>query len=472
MAITSVGTGSNLNLESLLTDIIEAEKTPAENRINLRQTTIEANISALGSIKATLADFQASLTKLKSSTFFNARTAVAGDSTLISATATGSVDPGAYDIEVLSMAKAHKVASGNFATASTTVGAGTLNVTYGSTTFDVTITAGENDTLAGIRDAINNATGNTGVRASILTVSDGMGGTTSKLVMTSSKTGASNAISVAVTGDTDGVDNDNAGLSRLVSANLSQIDEAKDASITVDGFSATSSTNQFTSVVEGLTINVLKEGDPLDPPLASSLTVAVDKTGVKTAIEDFVANYNALTTIFNTLTNYDPSTQTRGLLSGDSSVNVMESRLRRVMKDVLSDATEGLSSLADIGISTNRNGSIALDDAELSKALSTNFDGFDELFTGDNGIATRLDKAITEMTGAGGVFATRETSMNEQLARIEDQKDALNTRLEKLEARYRAQFSALDILVAQLNQTGSFLTQQLEATAQIINGKS
>ncbi len=463
MAITSVGTGSNLGLEDLLTQIVNAERTPAETRIKAKQTTINANISALGALKSTISDLQASLAKLKSPSFFNARSAVAGDTSVISATATSSANPGAYAIEVIDMAKAHKVASTDFATAATTVGSGTLNITLGTSSFDVTITAGENDTLAGIRDAINNASGNGGnVQASILTVSDGLGGTASKLVLTSAKSGASNAISVAVTADADGVDNDNAGLSQLISANLSQIDPAQDAKITIDGFAATSSTNQFTNAIEGVTINVLKE-DPNDVALPSSLTVATDKTGVKTGIENFVANYNALVTIFNTLTNYDPSTQTRGLLSGDSSVSVMEAQIRRIMKDVVSGGADGLSSLADIGISTNRNGSIALDDLKLSNALSTRFDDFDELFTGDNGIATRLDKLATQLLGSGGVFATRESSLNEQMSKTQDQQTALAVRLEKLEARYRAQFSALDILISQLNQTSSFLTQQLES---------
>lgn len=471
MAITSVGSGSNLDLEGLLTKIIDNEKEGPTNRLNLKKTTLEANMSALASIKTTLSEFQASLASLKSSSFFSSRTVVAGDSSLISATAGAGAQPGAYSIEVLAMAKAHKVASANFAAASTTVGNGTLNISVGSSTFDVTVTAGVNDTLAGIRDSINNATNNTGVRASILTVSNGVGGTASKLVLTSNNTGAANAVSVAVTGDGDSVDGDNAGLSQLASANLSEINPAQDAEITIDGFAATSSTNQFKNAVEGLTINVLKDGDPDEPP-ASTLTVATNKAGAKDAVEGFVANYNALVTIFNTLTNYDPATQTRGLLSGDASVSVMEKQLRRIMTDKVGGAAEGLNTLADLGISTNRNGSISLDDAKLSDAISNNFDGLGELFTGENGLATRLDKLATQLTGSGGVFQTRETSMNEQLAKIEDQKDTLNARLTSLEDRYRKQFSALDILVSQLNQTGSFLTQQLDATASMISGKN
>jgi flagellar hook-associated protein 2 len=473
-SITSVGTGSNLDLEGLITKIITNERTAPENRLNLKQTTLEATVSALGNIKSALSDFQTSLAKLKSASFFTARSAVASDTSLISATASPGTDPGAYTIEVLAMAKAHKVASANFATAATPVGSGTLNIGVGSSTFDVAITAGTNDTLAGIRDAINSAPGNNGsVRASILTVSDGLGGTASKLVLNSSTSGVSHAISVAVTGDADGIDNDNAGLSKLISANLSQINPAQDAEITIDGFPATSSTNQFSDAIPGVTINVLKQGpDPLNP-LSSSVTVAVDKSGVKTAIEGFVANYNALATILNAVTNYDPATQTRGLMSGDAGVSAMESRVRRLMADTASNTTPGaLNTLADIGISTNLNGLISLNDAQLSNALNNKFDDFAALFTGTNGIASRLDTLTTQLTGSGGTFSARATSLQEQLAKVQVQKDALNTRLTALESRYRKQFSALDSLVNQLNSTGSFLTQQLDATAKIISGKN
>jgi flagellar hook-associated protein 2 len=473
MAITSVGTGSGIDLEGLITKIVDAERTPVENRLNLKQTTIEARISAMGSIKSTLTEFQASLSKLKSGSLFSGRTAVSGDDKLFTATATSSAGLGSYAIEVIDMAKANKLATtANFAAADTVVGNGTLNITFGTNSFDVAITAGTNDTLVGIRDAINNATNNAGVRASILTVSDGMGGSTRKLVLTANNTGAANAISVAVTGDGDGLDNDAAGLSQLVSANLTEIDPAQDARITIDGFDATSSTNQFSSAIEGVSLTILKENpDALADPYAASLTVGVNKAGAKDAIEGFVANYNALVTIFNTLTNYNPTDGTRGLLSGDASVNVMEKRLRAVLNGAVEGAADGMNSLAFLGIKTNRDGSISLDDTKLGAALSGRFEDLEALFSGDNGIATRLDKIVTELTGTGGVFSTREIAMREQLGKIDDQRDNLELRLGKIEARYRKQFSALDILVGQLNQTGNFLTQQLDAVSAMINRK-
>ena len=474
MAITSVGTGSGIDLEGLLTKILDAESTPVTNRLDLKQTTIEAKISALGSIKSTLTDFQSSLTKLKSGSLFSGYTAASSDKELFTATATTSASAGSYAIEVIDLAKAHKLATNtSFATADTVVGNGTLNITVGASSFNVDITAGTNDTLAGIRDAINNASDNAGVTASILTVSDGMGGTTRKLVLTAASTGAANTVSIAVTGDGDGNDSDNAGLSQLVSANLTQIDPAQDALITVDGFDVTSSTNTFADAIEGVTITVLKENsDPLADPYSGTLTLSADKSAAKSAIEEFVANYNALVTIFNTTTNYNATDKTAGLLTGDNGVSIVERRIRSIMNGLVDGAADGMNSLAFLGISTNRDGSISLDDSDLSAAISNRFGDLEALFSGDNGIATRLDKLVTELTSSSGMFSTRETSMRDQLSDIDDQRSDLELRLAKIEERYRKQFSSLDILVSQLNQTSDFLTQQLSAVTAIINRKS
>lgn len=470
MAITSVGTGSGLELESLLKQVLDAERAPAKTRLDLKKTTAEASISVLGTLKSTFADFQASLTKLKTASSFSGRTAVSGDNTLFTATAKGTAELSSYNIGVINLAKAHKLASANFTGTGTAVGGGTLTIGVGTNSFDVEISAGVNDSPAGIRDAINNAPGNAGVRASLLTVSDGNGGTATKLVLTAKQSGAANAITVSVA-DADGNNTDANGLSRLASANLSEVDAAQDALITIDGFEVRSATNVFTDAIEGVTITALKGApDPTKPPEAS-LTVAADKTGLKTSIESFVANYNALITVFNQLTNYDPATKTRGLLSGDASMDAMEAQLKRVINGKVEGAATGLDQLSLLGIATNKDGSIKLDSDKLTATINTRFDDLSKLFSGDNGLASKLDKMVTGFLSSKGAIAHREQTLQDQLETVKDQQSALDLRLEKLEKRYRAQFSSLDILVQQLNQTGNFLGQQLEATAQIINGK-
>lgn len=477
-SISSIGVGSGLDLEGLVTDILKAERAPQETRLNQREGLLQASISALGSLKSTLADFQDSLAGLKTASAFSKRSAGVSDTSLVSVKAGNTADNGRYTIEVLNLARTQKLATADFASASTTVGSGSLTIGSGSNSFDVTITAGVNDTLAGIRDAINNADSNSSVRASILTVDAGQGdgSTVSKLVLTANNSGASNAISVDVVDD-DGVNTDTSGLSQLFynagdpNSRLSVVEAAQDARITVDGFVATSSTNVFSNVIDDVTITALREGDdPLAPP-SSTLTVTEDKSAVNSAVKLFVESYNALITVFNKLTNYDQASNTRGLLSGDSSVNVMETQIRRALGNVVG-GNSVLTNLSSIGIATNRDGTVRLDETALNTAITNNFDEVSTLFSGEEGVAQRLDNLITGFLRSDGVFNTRERSLQTQLRKVDDQRATMELRLGKMESRIRAQFSALDALVQQLNQTSDFLGRQLDASAQIVNRNS
>jgi len=476
-AIASLGAGSNLDLETLLGKLVDAEKAPQQTLIKNRQALATATISALGSLKSKLSAFNDAQTKLKDATFFAGKTATSADTSLFTVSATGTAAAGNYDIGVINLAKTNKIASGNFATAATTVGNGTLTIGVGGSTFDVVVTAGVNDTLGGIRDSINNATTNTGVKASILTVSDGGTGTVSKLVLTANNTGASSQISVAVTDGVDGTNTDNAGLSRLyylksdAGSQLSEISAAQDAKITVDGFTATSATNQFTSVIDGVTITAVKGAiDPLNPPTAA-LSVVPDKASAQTAIQAFVTAYNDLAKTFSALTTYDKASSSGGL-SGDSGLLTIRSKLKQLIADPVSGAPTDLNSLAFLGIGTNKDGTLSVDNTKLSNALTNRLGDVAKLFSGSNGVSGKLGALLSDLTSSSGIFQTRENSLNDQLRKLDDQQSALDVRIESFSKRYRTQFTALDNLVSQLNSTGSFLTQQLDAAAKIITRKS
>jgi len=473
-SITSIGVGSGLDLENLVSQIVAAERDPVTNSLNLKEANVQADISAFGTLKSTLSNFQSSLANLKNSSFFQSQFATSGDSTLYTATSGGNAVLGSYDIAVLYEASSHRLASADFTDPDIVVGSGSMTISSGSTSFDVTITSGTNDTLAEIRDAINDAAGNDGtVSASILTVDDGMGGTVSKLVLAASNSGEDNAITVDVIDD-DAGHKDNSGLSQFFyndsdpSNQLTQTSEARDAEITVDGFTAKSSTNEFSDTISGITINVLKGSeDPLDPDSAS-LVVSKNTSAIKAEVETFVASYNELATVLNELTDYDPTTQTRGLLLGDSTVNNIETQIRRILSNTV-EGSGTLNSLASLGISTNSNGLLSLDSDELTDAVVNNSDDFSNLFSSDNGVATKLDDLLDQFLGSTGILKTREDGFQQRLDEITDQRDQLDLRLDKIETRLRAQYASLDILVSQLNSTGSFLTEQLSATAQIIN---
>lgn len=470
-AFSSLGTGSGLDLTTLLSNLVAAERAPQQTLITQKQTSVSTTVSALGTLKSASSSLQDALSALKDAKAFSNRTATSGDTSVFSVAADSTADISNYTIGVLNLAAANKIASGNFATPSTVVGTGKLTVSVGGNAFDVTID-NTNNTLAGIRDAINGAAGNTSVKASILTVSDGNGGTVSKLTLAANITGANSQIAIS-TVDSDGNNTDGAGLSQLyysksdvtsypANTHFTEVNAAKDAVITIDGFQATSSTNVFSSAIPGVTITALK-GDPQNPPSAS-LSVAADKNSVKTAIQKFVSAYNSYAFTYNQLTSYDQTTGTAGPLLGNGSVSLLSGRIRQGLTNAVSGAPSDFNSLTNIGITTNSDGSLSINDTKLSAALSNRFTDVATLFSGTQGVAGRLYSQLNDALSTTGLFQNTQNTLQKQLDNLTKQQSALDTRMAALETTYRTQFSALDTIVAQLKQTGNFLTQQFAKT--------
>jgi flagellar hook-associated protein 2 len=324
--------------------------------------------------------------------------------------------------------------------------------------------------LAGIRDAINNSPDNKSVKASLLTVSDGQGGTATKLVLTSTKTGADSQISITAA-DADGNNTDAAGLSQLAytkddattGAYFSEVKAAKDAKITLDGFEVSSATNEFKDAIQGVTITALSEAKSGDDPPTADLTVGVDTSSVKTAINKFVTAYNSYIFTYKQLTSYNAQTEVAGPLQGNSSIANLGSRIRSGLSNAVVGAPNDFNSLANLGITTNADGSLKVDDTKLTAALKNRLPDVATLFSGTNGVASRLDTQLTDILGTGGLFANSQKTLDTQLKNLDKQQTALNDRMTKLEASYRAQFTALDTLVAQLKQTGNYVNSQLAA---------
>lgn len=475
-SITSIGVGSGIDLEGLVDQLISAERDPQELRLNLQESVTQGSISAIGNLKSTLAAFQDSLASLNDSDAFSARSAISGDSSLFSVSADSTASVGSYTIEVDDLATANKVATnGSFSSPGATIGEGTVTIGFlAGSSFDISVAA--TDDLTTIKNAINDATDNIGVTASLIT---GVSGT--ELVITSNETGTANQLDISVVDTGDALNQDANGLSRLFYDGsdpdnllnglnqIQQIDAAQDAKIFVDGFEATSSSNEFTDIIEGVTITALADDGGSFPLPSASLTVDTDKSSVKSNVETFVASYNELVTVLNALTDFDAVTETTGILSGDAAISALEAQIRRTLSNTVSSADDSLNNLALLGITTNSNGTIAIDETTLDDTILNNFDNIGALLAGDDGVTTQLDDLLESFLTTGGIFDSKEDNLNTQLSDIEDQRTVLELRLETIEARFRSRFAALDILVSQLNQTGDFLTQQLDAAARIVN---
>lgn len=455
--LSSAGLGSGLDINSLVTQLVAAEKATPQKQLTRAQTSTVTTISALGNLKGALGSFNTALTQLKTIEAFAGRTASSSDPEVFTASATSTAAAGVYDIEVVQLAASAQIKSNPFAGgASQVVGTGNLTINVGTSTFQVGIDAAHN-TLAGIRDAINQSSGNTDlVRATIVNATDG-----AHLVLTGMASGAANAISVA---QADG----NGGLAALVYnptltthyAPDSRV--AQDAIVAVSGFARHSATNTVTDVIDGVSLTLLDD----DAGNIHTLTVANDKTTVQTRIKTFVDQYNAMVSTLSGLRKYEPTTKAAGPLLGDAMLRGIETDIRRQLSDTAGGSTV-FTTLASVGVTTQKDGSLALDNAKLTAALNSNFDEVAKLFGAENGVATRLSNAITPRLAADAEIDVRSKRLNAKSVELQKAQAALETRMAAVEARYRKQFTALDSLLSKLSSTSNFLTQQLSSISKI-----
>lgn len=448
--LQSPGIGSGLDVNGLVAQLVAAERTPLEQRIARRESQIGTQISALGTLKGALSALQGSLASLESLDAFQVRKATSSDGDVFSATAGSNAAPGSYAVEVVRLASAHKLVSGPFAGGATSVvGTGTLTISTGGESFDVVIDESSN-TLAGIRDAINAAPDNDGVRATLISTTAG-----SRLVLTASSTGAASAIVVAQSGG-DG------GLGQLVydpggTMNLTELEAAQDALIRVEGFDYGSASNTIDDAIEGVTLTLRGEL----PGTTLALEVTHDVALLKERVTKFVTDYNALATAIGSLRRFDPATRQAGPLLGDAMLRGIESTLRREISASVSGATPPYDSFASLGLTTSATGTLTLDSARLEAALAADFDAVGTVFSAEDGVAARLYDYLGGLLESDAQLATRTQGLQDGRKALAMERDRLDRRMDAVEARYRAQFMALDTLLAGLQSTSAYLAQQL-----------
>lgn len=472
--ISVTGIGSGLDIDSIVTSLVSAEGDAKTLLLTNKRSDTEFEVSAYGALKSTLSTFSTSLSFLKTSSNFEANTVTSSDETVFSVTSSGSVAPGKFDIEVRALAEAQKLLTAGFTDQNTVVGTGTLTISVGSESFTVDIDS-NNDTLAQIRSAINNSSNNKGVSATVVNVDDGSGGTEAKLILSSDKTGTDNQITVTVD-DADSNDTDASGLSAFyfdtsdvtTPERLTQINAAVDAEVYIDGQKILSSSNKISNAIEGVTITALKE----DTGNIHTLTVDRDVQTIKSNIESFVSNYNTLRTFINDVTEFDPATGEAAVLLGDATTRNLSNQIRSQLSDSVSGISGLYTTLVDIGITTNSDGTLKIDNNKLDSAITTNLDDVSQLFSSSNGVATKLDNVVDEYIKTNGLLDTKTAGLNATIEDINEDIVSLQSSLDTLETRLRAQFAAMDAIVAELNNTSSFLTQQFDAISNITKGNN
>ena len=456
--IQSLGVGSGLDIRTLVTQLVGADRAPVEARLTRQSQHLATQFSALGTLKGAMAAFQGALSPLKTLSTFQAMSAASADEAVFTATAGSGAVAGSYGVEVRQLAQPEQLLSKVFAGGATApVGTGTLHLATGGTGFDVSIAAGGN-TLGNVRDAINGSADNPGVHATLVY---GVGG--AQLVLTSAQTGAASVIRVTASGG-DG------GLAQLnydgtAGGNYTQAQAPQDAIVVISGVEHHSATNAIDQAIDGVTLNLknAKAGT------AVNLAVADDQATVIANVQKLVSAYNTMQGKLHTLGSYSAATKTGGPLLGDWLLNDAQFQLARGMSDEVRGLGSGISSLAALGIKTGTDGSMSVDAAKLQAALKTNPAGVGRLFSGTDGIAARLGGTLDKLLASSGAIAARDANLTATQADLKSQGERLDARMQVVEQRYLKQFNALDTLMSRLRSTSSYLNQQLSNSARIGN---
>jgi len=469
--LSSAGVGSGLDVQSIVTALVNAESIPL-NSLKTAETTLQTKLSTFGTVQSYLSAFRDAAAALSHGSTFAQTVGSSSSPGVVDITTGANTPEGNYTVEVQQLAASQTLATGAYASSDALVGQGSLSIQLGTIGSDgtsftagsssaVNISVSATDTLANVRDKINSS--GAGVTASIL--NDGSG---SRLVLKSTNTGAANAFTVTAT-DSDGNNTDASGLSRisydpsLPSSQMTKPVSAADAKATINGLPVSSSINSLTEVLDGIT---LKLGAVTTG--AVTLTAKSDTDSIKKAMTTFVDAYNKLNSYLADQTKYDASTKVAGVLQGDSTANSIRSQMRSIMSSS-TGASATFSRLSDIGFDIAKDGTLSINDSKLTSSLG-NLAEVKKLFTntdlstaGNDGIASQLRSLTDGMLNSTGMLTTHTQGIQSSITRNEDRQAQMQTRIDQYEARVRAQYTALDSTMSTLNNLSSYLTQQLTA---------
>jgi flagellar hook-associated protein 2 len=447
--ITSTGIGSGLNIGAIVSSLTTAYGAAQTTQLTNQQNSLDAQVSAYGTFTAALDTLKLSLPSLEDPSQLASFAATVADKNIASATTSSDAVAGTYSLLVNNLAT---VATATSAPLSSTaaVGTGTLTITVGGASTAINIDS-TNNTLAGIAAAINSAP-NAGVSASVITTTGG-----SRLVLTGTSTGAANQITVTPSGGDGG----------LASLALTTV-PAQDANFSINGFAATSGSNVVAGAISGVTINLQLASAPATP---TTLTVSPDTSTAQASIDKFVKAVNGVLTSIQTLTSYDPSSQTAGPLNGNATLEAFQNQLQNILGK-FTNAGGGVNSLTDLGITAGTDGTYSTNDTKLGNALSASLASIGSLLGGANGIATQISNLVDGYTKPGGLLATINQGLQTGLSNVSKEQSALAAQLAAYSAQLTAQYNAMDTAVALLKQTQTYLNAEFNSSANAASGTS
>ncbi|MBV1840650.1 MULTISPECIES: flagellar filament capping protein FliD [Photobacterium] len=455
MGLSVGGLGSGLDVAGMTQQLVAAERTPKQLRISEQMSKVDNSLSAYGLVKSSASSMQDMLDKFKEDEVFVSKEATSSEAGYLSVKADSDAQNGIYSIEVKQLAKSHKIVSTTSfdADPKADLGSGEMVITVGDKSMTINISSDKNN-LKQVVAAINNSKDNPGITATTITDDEG-----SKILFSSTKTGAENQIKI----DASGMTGDLANLSYDPAApggSMSEMQAAQDAQIVIDGFSTvTSSTNKFENAIAGVTLDAKRltgtygTGTDTDDVEIKNVTITIenDTAKPKTALNEFVEKYNSLFEMIESQSTYNVEEERGGPLVGDSVSRSLMSQMRNLMNEpVTVDGQE--YRMADFGITTDRYGKLELDDDILKDMLDENFAAFGAYFTSEDGFLDKADELLEGFVGRDGTITSKEDGLKEQQKRLEDDMSQLDARMKDFEDRTYKQLSAMDAAIAQMTQ--------------------
>ena len=435
MAVTFGGLATGMDTGAIVEALMKIERQPID-RLQKDKTYFQNRLKAFTDFNSKLTDLKAKADAIDTASELNTPKATASSDAYFSATASSTASMGTYQISVVDMAQVQKDVSDGVADSSAkNFGTGTLTLTVGGTPTNITIDS-TNNSLSGIVSAINSA--DLGVTATII------------------NDGTASPYRMVLTGDTvdDTFSLDSSGLSGGTYANPTMVNKqsAQPAHIQVDGIDIYSETNTFEEAIQGVTLNLLDS----DNSVTTTLTLASDPDATTTKIKDFVTAYNSAISFI--------SAQKSADWGHDSTFTSIKRQMQSLLTDTI-NVSGSFSSLSDLGIATQRNGTLLVNSTKLSDAMSTDFNGVISLFSGESGvdgISQIFSNFLDDVTDTyDGFLATKKESTTSTVKRIDRQVDNLEARMVSRQKTLEAQFSAMEDLVSSLNSQSSFLSQQM-----------
>lgn len=476
-AISSLGVGSGIDATTIISKLMAVESIPLTDLQNA-DSSLKTQLSAFGQMQSLTATLQGAAQALINPGLWSGTAATSNNSAVVSATTASGAVPGTYSVAVQALAGTQTITSAtSLPSSSSTLDTGTLTIQLGTWTggppatgftaqagsspTTINITAG-NTSLASIAQQINAA--GAGVTATVINDANG-----ARLSMSSTKTGAANGFKITAT-ETVPSGTPSTGLSSLAfdatnSATPMQLNQsAANAKATVNGIAIESASNTINNVANGLNLTLSQVS-----ATPTQITVSPDTASVNTAVTGFVNAFNGLAKYMSTETAYDPTSKTGGPLQGDATMMNIQWALRGVINQS-STASSAFSVLSDVGISMQKDGTLAVDSTKMTAALN-NLPELQKLFMANgatpsaSGFMTRFNTLTTSLLDVSGSIATRQQGLQTSIKQNEQQQSDMQLRLQQMQDNMTKQYQALDTTMAQMQALSSYITQQFSSTS-------